>query len=545
MNTGLRLLASKRIWLFILFFALLATVTYVRFRLLNMPLERDEGAFACMGQLLLQGVPPYQQEFDFKLPGIYAAYALIMGVFGETTRGIHAGVILVNLATTGLVFVLARRVGGEVMGTLAAGTFALLSIIPQTLGLAAHATHFVMLCALAGIVLLQNLDNRTQPARVFCAGLLLGLAIMMKQSGAAFGLFAASWIVWLEFASTTRNWRRLAIRLGVLAVGGLLPFALTCLGFLMTGGFANFWLWTFSYPRVYSSAMSFEYGLENLAFTGGPILSASLGLWAFSVLGVFLLFYDESLRRWWFFVVSFTFFSVLAVCPGWYFRGHYFIQLMPAAGLLAAVALQMAAKWFSKLTNPSPPPLPAACFVVAVLWTLFDSGGVFFQLTPVQASRAVYGMNPFPEAVEIARYLSRHSAPDAKIAVIGSEPEIYFYSHRRPATGYIYVYPLVVPQPYAPRMRSEFIQQIEKANPDYVVFVNIPDSWRDNPAADPTTITDWFNDYATKGFDVVGLVNILPSGETDYRWSKGPEDPLPKVAYNLAVLKNRTVRGQP
>jgi len=218
---------------------------------------------------------------------------------------------------------------------------------------------------------------------------------------------------------------------------------------------------------------------------------------------------------------------------------------MPAAGLLAAVALQMAAKWFSKLTNPSPPPLPAACFVVAVLWTLFDSGGVFFQLTPVQASRAVYGMNPFPEAVEIARYLSRHSAPDAKIAVIGSEPEIYFYSHRRPATGYIYVYPLVVPQPYAPRMRSEFIQQIEKANPDYVVFVNIPDSWRDNPAADPTTITDWFNDYATKGFDVVGLVNILPSGETDYRWSKGPEDPLPKVAYNLAVLKNRTVRGQP
>jgi hypothetical protein len=37
-----------------------------------------------------------------KLPGTYAAYALIMGVFGQTPRGIHLGLLLANLATVAL-----------------------------------------------------------------------------------------------------------------------------------------------------------------------------------------------------------------------------------------------------------------------------------------------------------------------------------------------------------------------------------------------------------------------------------------------------------
>jgi len=36
-------------------------------------------------------------------------------------------------------------------------------------------------------------------------------------------------------------------------------------------------------------------------------------------------------------------------------------------------------------------------------------------LTPVQACRAVYGINPFPEAVEISRYLTSHCASDARM----------------------------------------------------------------------------------------------------------------------------------
>src|SRR6059058_4323110 len=92
---------------------------FVRFRLRDMPLERDEGEYAYAGQLMLQGMPPYKLAYNMKLPGTYAAYALIMAVFGQTTEGIRFGVLVVNLATIFFVFLLARRFGGPIAGVAA------------------------------------------------------------------------------------------------------------------------------------------------------------------------------------------------------------------------------------------------------------------------------------------------------------------------------------------------------------------------------------------------------------------------------------------
>jgi len=53
--------------------------------------------------------------------------------------------------------------------------------------------------------------------------------------------------------------------------------------------------------------------------------------------------------------------------------------------------------------------------------------------------------------------------PGERIAVLGSEPQIYFYAKRRSATGYIYTYPLMEPQPYSKQMATEFKQEVEGA----------------------------------------------------------------------------------
>ncbi len=72
----------------------------VRARLFDFPLERDEGEYGYMGQLILEGVPPYELAGNMKMPGIYLAYATIMtAVFGQTAMGIHLGLLLVHLAT--------------------------------------------------------------------------------------------------------------------------------------------------------------------------------------------------------------------------------------------------------------------------------------------------------------------------------------------------------------------------------------------------------------------------------------------------------------
>ena len=80
-----------RIAWWVVFVLLLITVVGIRIRLLGVPLERDEGEYAYAGQLLLQGIPPYQLAYNMKFPGVYAAYAFIMALFGQTPRECTSG----------------------------------------------------------------------------------------------------------------------------------------------------------------------------------------------------------------------------------------------------------------------------------------------------------------------------------------------------------------------------------------------------------------------------------------------------------------------
>src|SRR6202451_2128840 len=101
---------------------LLATAL-IRIRMLPIPLERDEGEYAYAGQLMLQGIPPYSLASNMKLPGTYAAHAVIMACFGETICGTHFGLLLVNGATILLVFFLGKRLFGTVAGIAAAAAY--------------------------------------------------------------------------------------------------------------------------------------------------------------------------------------------------------------------------------------------------------------------------------------------------------------------------------------------------------------------------------------------------------------------------------------
>src|SRR6266567_7179157 len=91
-------------------------VIAIRMRLLGIPLERDEGEYAYAGQLILQGIPPYKLAYNMKFPGTYAAYAVIMSIFGQTVTGIHLGLLLVNVATIALIFLLGRRLMNSTAG---------------------------------------------------------------------------------------------------------------------------------------------------------------------------------------------------------------------------------------------------------------------------------------------------------------------------------------------------------------------------------------------------------------------------------------------
>ena len=119
---------SSAPWALLAVFAALVFVAYVRLRVADVPLERDEGEYAYAGQLILEGIPPYQLAYNMKFPGTYYAYAAILALFGRTIWGIHVGLMLVNAATSLFVFAIGRRLLGSFAGAVAAVSFAIHSV---------------------------------------------------------------------------------------------------------------------------------------------------------------------------------------------------------------------------------------------------------------------------------------------------------------------------------------------------------------------------------------------------------------------------------
>jgi hypothetical protein len=145
---------------------------------------------------------------------------------------------------------------------------------------------------------------------------------------------------------------------------------------------------------------------------------------------------------------------------------------------------------------------------------------LFFEVSPIQACGIIYPENPFLESVRIADYVREHTEPGDTIAVLGSEPQIYFYSHRHSATGYIYTYGLMEPQKYAPQMQQEMIREIERARPKYLILVAMAYSWL-RRADSEQAIFNWANEYTAQNYAVDGLVKITPK-EIDYFFGDVP-----------------------
>lgn len=515
----------------ILFFSL------IRIRLLNFPLERDEGEYAYSGQLMLQGIAPYSLAYNMKLPGTYAAYALIMAVFGESSAGIHAGLLLVNAATVVLLFLLAKKLFGPLAALAAGSSYALLSTGESVLGLAGHATHFVVLPALAGILVLFQAIESKRNALYFGSGFLLGLAFLCKQPGLFFFLFGALFSIAMEWRAG-KDWLALVRRLGIYSAGALIPFALTCVVLFFAGTLGKMWFWTFSYGTQYASALTFSDGWQQFSTMAFSVVEPAAFVWILAAIGLAALAWDSRIWQHAVFTIGFLLFSWAAVCPGFYFRQHHFILVLPAVCLFVGIAVSSAAHELSEhLPCAAATAIPLLVLLAAIAVSVAGQSDIFFRLSPLTASSAVYGNNPFPEAQVISEYLKQHSSPNARIAVIGSEPEVYFYSRRHSATGYIYTYPLVEPQKYAMDMQKDMAREIENSRPEYMVFVQVISSWIASPESS-TFILDWSHKYAADHYEMVGIVDETDL-QTQYVWGDSAKSYHVKSGASIGVFKRK------
>ena len=186
-------------WTWWFMVAVLVLMAMVRLRLLNFSLERDEGEYAYAGQLLLHGIPPYKLAFNMKFPGTYAMYALIMALFGETPAGIHFGVTVITTLTALMLYWLGKRMLDSTAGMVAATSYAVLAANTALFGLAGHAAHFEAFFATAGLCLMWKARQTARWQMAGAAGIMCGMATLMKQHAAIIAVWAFGVFVWDSF----------------------------------------------------------------------------------------------------------------------------------------------------------------------------------------------------------------------------------------------------------------------------------------------------------------------------------------------------------
>jgi len=443
-----------------------------------------------------------------------------------------------------LMFVLARSLAGATAGLVASALYATQALNPKILGFAAYAEHFVLLFVIAGCIVLRPLAPTRPPLRLVAGGVLFGLSFLMKQSAAAFVLGAA---IFLFLSSADElpasdgaaagdgrlaHWRERLRAVALFLGGAVTPFVLACLWLLLAGTLGTFLFWAFVYGSTYSASLSASFGNLGGRFVAvAPSSSVTLTL---VVIGVVALLRDRHRAR-----KSFVLLLAAASCvgfaAGFHFRPQYCLLLIAPLAIMAAVGVDALGRLIPREPSGLRMAVPVVLVIAALAQPLHASRDVLFQLGPDQISRLIYGRNPFPESVPIARYIREHTQSGDRVAVVGSEPQIYFYAGRRSATGYIYTYPLMELQPYATGMQQAMIREIESADPRYVVFVRAVGSWLVRENSDKT-VFGWFEQYQ-RDLKRVGVIDIPSRQETVYRWGDDAATYAPRSDVWLMIFE--------
>jgi hypothetical protein len=492
-------------WAFIALLGAAMAVLWCRLRLLALPLERDEGEYALMARVILEGLTPYVDAYSMKLPGIHAVYALILSLFGNSDSGIRFALLLVNLFSTLGIFLIGSKISGRACGCWCAAIFLIGSASPTVLGITANAEHFALLPLIYGVLLvLEPMPVQRRP-RAFMAGMLWGSAVLIKQQSLFFIIPAFVWAITQTrqgahrgggLVAKANHFPWLLLLLGMGAMGALL------LAWAWVGGFLKpMWFWCIEYAWYYGSNLSNDQRWTLFKMGFGPFARQHLLILFLAGSGILLAILQERKTFW--FLITIAIAGTLAVLPGFIFRPHYFIFILPPLALAAGYSLTQlprAFRWTGVLALAIP---------VAVEWQ------TFFKMSPEEVSKRLYPSNAFHEAKQLGLELGKQPVlavagrqPGKEpIGILGSEPQLAFYAGRPTATPFLYMYPMLEPQPFAAQMQKEFIERMGKTSPEICIHFKVRTSWLVYPESNTAVLT-WMMEFLKTNYVIEKTIPV-------------------------------------
>ncbi len=481
--------------------AVFALALLLRAPVADVPLERDEGEYAYIGQRWLLGEVPYKDSFDQKPPGVFAAYAVIQRCLGDSPAALHWGAQLYSLGTLAALLVLGWRLFTLYEGAIAAALCAFLITAPCVFGNAANTEVFLLLPATVAAGAAWAAAERSSVRWALLAGAAAGAGMLFKQVGLFTLLFCLGWVLWAG-----RPRLRLA---GAVLLGAAAAAAPAVAYFVAVGAGAEFYDCVVGYNLRYASRLPLSRYPASFWASFRVVLTSFWPVFAAAVLGLVSAGAGRSRAAW--FAAAWLLSGFLAACTGGHFFLHYYLVPMPAVALLAAAGLSVLAAAFGARARAV---LPAALAAAAVLYGAAVTPWYYSPaVDPLLKCRLVYGSGPgaghhmFAESPELGRFLAERTAPEDTVFILGSEPQVLYYAGRKSASRYIFVYPAMAPFEGGRARQQEILDELDERRPELIVTVLLPDSLNVYPGT-PTDLVTGVRRRLEESYQVVA---VMPS----------------------------------
>ena len=417
----------------------------------------DAAVFTETAARLRDGVVPYTGVWDHKPPGIYLLGAtaqlvlpwpnpwVVMWIVGLAC--VAGGAVLVALTLHRLGFR-----GGAVFGGMVAGAVPSMFIISLGGGLTEPMTTLPLAAAL--LVVLSDADPNRWRARNLLAGALLGVALLISLIAVA-GVAAIGVLALVRNTSGNRPQRAL-----LLAAGAGVPWVAVFIPLAVAGGFPAAIDALVTYGAAYR-AVNLSH-LREYANAEAAVVVLSLVVVAVPAL-VGLLRAVRLPDPWPLVALAGAVWTLATVAIAVYlgrFETHYAATLGIPIALLASVGVVDVLRRMRRRRSVGLIMIPATAGAAALSLAVIAANS-WALVGPLQAET--------DRTDAVAAYLREHAPPGTSLFVWGNEPQLYYLSHRTPASRFIYMLPLTTPGYATPALVDSVRAELAARAPSLIV----------------------------------------------------------------------------
>jgi 4-amino-4-deoxy-L-arabinose transferase-like glycosyltransferase len=426
----------------------------------------DEGSYIFIANSINHGSVLYKDFIDIKPPGIFYLNSLIFSIFGKSLYISRLVLYITNALAALIIYYLGRNQWNEYIGQLSSILYLIGIYNPLVQGYFVLTEQFMVFFGLLGIFIFLKFRKERYLVLV---GILFGIATLFKQPGIFFFIliFSSYLIGLLDKNNHTKIYIYNSFKsLLLILTGFLIPVFIIAAFFYGKGVLNDFMYWSFLY------LLSGKYGTKFDLTTTFQVINSLVIIWIPALISVVIIFYNSINRK----VKNDNLFVVCWLILFGYTLttrqfGHYFIQILPPACILASMTLTRL-PFVKNIKDLFSKKGLVTIFVIiffillishTILWSIF-----YDQLTGMDRNLVLENQT------KTSDFIISHTEPNQRIISLPFDPSIYFLSNRYPPTKFL---GMGSGEQDPAEQDNILISQINKSNVPYIIINTRSKDW--------------------------------------------------------------------